>query len=682
MIPSVRHLALSLALVGLPSLGWADTRRFALIAGANDGGADRITLRYAVSDATAFGAVLEDLGGVPRSNQTLLIEPDRAVLQDAIHNLAETVKVAEERGMRTEVVFYYSGHSNEDGLLLGDTQYDYPALKEDLESIGADVRIAVLDSCASGALVRTKGGVARPAFLEDRSNDVEGTAYLMSSSADEAAQESDAVGASFFTHYLVSGLRGGADLSQDGRVTLDEAYRYATAETLKRTERTSLGAQHATYSYKLGGHGDFVFTDLSATTSSLVLDEGTRGRFFVRDDEGNLIAEVEKNDGRSVELALRPGTYTVVLDRESKQFDGVFDIGEAEHLMIGDIEFLEFQGEVATARGGQAVAAAPPDAPVAGEDSEAIAPLAPVSPGAMDPVDTGVRMSLGVARAASTGFELGVVGAIATDVAGTQIGTAFNKADSVEGMQVSLAYNQAAVLHGMQIAMGVNVVSGVSTGWQSAMFLNVASGELTGFQSAFVNVGERVRGIQTGFVNQAREAHGIQIGLVNAGGDGSGVQFGLVNVAGDYKGAAFGLVTVHKKGYNHVFVNSGTIDPFLVSASWGSQYVYTNVQLGMQFKSGGNPSLAVGIGGHLPIRKFYVDGDIGGGYRFGGSAEGPVVRFRVQPGFAFGQHFAIQTGIIVEAQSALGLLGPDPTPEVVTIDEVGRTVGWTVGLRF
>ena len=38
-------------------------RRFALIAGANHGGGDRVTLRYAVSDAEAMRRVLRGIAG-------------------------------------------------------------------------------------------------------------------------------------------------------------------------------------------------------------------------------------------------------------------------------------------------------------------------------------------------------------------------------------------------------------------------------------------------------------------------------------------------------------------------------------------------------------------------------------------------------------------------------------------
>ena len=107
---------------------------------------------------------------------------------------------------RTEVLRRLLGHADEQGLLLGDDRYSYRTLRDRLDQIPADVRIAVLDACASGAFTRIKGGKARPAFLVDASANMRGHAFLTSSAATEAAQESDRIRASYFTHYLVSGV--------------------------------------------------------------------------------------------------------------------------------------------------------------------------------------------------------------------------------------------------------------------------------------------------------------------------------------------------------------------------------------------------------------------------------------------------------------------------------------------
>ena len=51
-------------------------RRFALVAGSNDGGAGRVRLRYAATDAQAMARVLRELGGVRDEDLVLLVDPD------------------------------------------------------------------------------------------------------------------------------------------------------------------------------------------------------------------------------------------------------------------------------------------------------------------------------------------------------------------------------------------------------------------------------------------------------------------------------------------------------------------------------------------------------------------------------------------------------------------------------
>jgi hypothetical protein len=86
------------------------------------------------------------------------------------------------------------------------------------------VRIAVLDACSSGAFTRLKAARARQPFMIDESSNMRGHAFLTSSAESEARRRNPiASAASYFTHYLVSGFRGAADTSGDGKVTLSEA---------------------------------------------------------------------------------------------------------------------------------------------------------------------------------------------------------------------------------------------------------------------------------------------------------------------------------------------------------------------------------------------------------------------------------------------------------------------------
>ncbi|NVB83086.1 MAG: caspase family protein, partial [Kofleriaceae bacterium] len=243
-------------------------RRYALVIGSNTGGGTaRDKLRYAGHDAAAIADVLRQLGGVGKPDLAMLEEPDTRALDDAFDGLSKRVRDERKKGQRVELVVYYSGHADETGILLGGKRYDYARLRQRIRAVPADVHIAIVDSCASGSFTRTKGGVKVAPFLQDSSNQVEGFAFLSSSSEDEDAQESDRIGASFFTYFFVAALRGAADRNRDGKITLTEAYQFSYEQTLGRTQNTSHGPQHPAYDMHLSGTGDVVITDLRATES-------------------------------------------------------------------------------------------------------------------------------------------------------------------------------------------------------------------------------------------------------------------------------------------------------------------------------------------------------------------------------------------------------------------------------
>jgi hypothetical protein len=296
----------------------APTRRFAVVAGASLGGEGRTPLRYATSDARDVARVLRRLGGVALDDLTVVEEPDADRLRRALRAVGAATDRARKAGSRIELFVYYSGHSDEEGLLLASSRLSYAELRRELDGVPADVRVAILDSCSSGAITRAKGGVHRPPFLLDAASRVSGHAFLTSSAADEAAQESDRLRASFFTHALLTGLRGAADASADGVVTLNEAYQFAFRETLARTETSRAGPQHATYDIGLVGSGDVVMTDLRRADGILVIPEGVDGRVFVRNAGGALVAELRKAPGARIELALEEGRYEVRVVREAR----------------------------------------------------------------------------------------------------------------------------------------------------------------------------------------------------------------------------------------------------------------------------------------------------------------------------------------------------------------------------
>ncbi len=323
-------------------------QRWVLAVGANDGGAKRETLQYAVSDAQNFVQVMETMGGVDAG--VLLSDPGIEHLEEALHALHNRVASAE--AARREVIIYYSGHADEHGLRLGESLFSYARLRGAMDRMEAEVHIAILDACASGAITRLKGGRRQKAFMVDASSDMRGYAFLTSSSEDEAAQESDAIGASFFSHYLVSGLRGAADVTGDGRVTLNEAYHFAFQNTLEGTERTQGGAQHPAYDIKMTGTGDVVMTDVRQTSAGLILSEALQGRFFIRNANRQLIAELFKPAGRRVELGLEPGKYRVHMARQIQSATASVELEIGQREVLDEAHFEIIARESTTMRGG------------------------------------------------------------------------------------------------------------------------------------------------------------------------------------------------------------------------------------------------------------------------------------------------------------------------------------------
>ena len=327
-------------------------RRIALVVGANRGAADRIPLRYAVADAQRFAEVVSTMGGVLPADRIDLHDPDRKALLAALERTGARAAAAKATASRVEVIFYFSGHADDQGLMLGRETVPYRELRAAVSSMGADVGITILDACASGAITRLKGGKTHPAFLSGAGSEIQGYAFLTSSSENETAQESERLRGSFFTHALVSGLRGAADVTGDGRVTLNEAYQFAFHETLVQTAPTEGGTQHPSYDIRMAGTGEVVMTDVRQTSSSLVLGEELEGRFLVLSDKSRLVAELFKPAGRRVELGLDAGAYEVFFEQEKRRLTSRIVLAEGTHQELRREQLKEAPRTATRNRGG------------------------------------------------------------------------------------------------------------------------------------------------------------------------------------------------------------------------------------------------------------------------------------------------------------------------------------------
>lgn len=345
MRSALRH-APALCLIGAGLGIWtpalAVTRRMAVVIGNNVGGPTDKPLHYAEEDATKVADVLAQLGDVQAEDLFVLKGRGRDDLKRVIEGVAQRATGYRENPEdRTVLVFFYSGHSDGEALELGSDRIPYGELRAWLAATRTDVRIVIVDGCKSGALVQRKGGTRGPPFeirLTDQL-DAAGEAMLTSSAADELALESHEIRGSFFTHHLVSGLRGAADANGDGRITLSEAYQYAFDHTLVATALTG-SRQHPGYDYRLAGKGELVLTEVTQPSASVELPEGFERALIVLIRRDQVLAELGSGAARRVALA--PGEYAVRLWKGTQAYASRVTLaaGEAKRVSWSDLRTI------------------------------------------------------------------------------------------------------------------------------------------------------------------------------------------------------------------------------------------------------------------------------------------------------------------------------------------------------
>ena len=605
----------------------ARINRYVIAVSANYGGEGRPVLRYAESDAKSFAKVLGEMGGVQPGNVVLVKEPGVASLQKQLDGLDNKIAQGKNTAGRNEVLFYYSGHADEKGLRLGKEVYSWKELRKRIDALSADVKIAVIDACGSGAITRLKGGVAVPAFMVDQSSDMKGYAFITSSTQDESSQESDKLKGSFFTHSLVSGLRGAGDLSGDGKVTLSEAYQFAFNETLQKTEKTMGGAQHPSRDMNLAGTGDVVMTELRSTRAGLELDEDVDGRLFIRDANGELVAELYKKAGRAMSLGFPAGKYTVRLERPAEFSEAVITLQNNRREKLSHRQFAAVSAEKTVLRGeiGGDRNCAPGDSIACSLDSLDHYGKYRVTFNAVDSdKDPRKGLQLGFFVAKTEDYMLGTQLSLIANIAqkemhGLQVTDIYNGVNAhFEGVQLSGAINYAESFDGAQIASAVNIAGKKSSGAQISGAVNFAGDSVAGAQispafnyagqadvqvTAAMNIagesGAQVSSVMniakkadvqvtaamniagesdvqvTAAMNIAGKVNGAQVSVMNIAGHAEGPQVGIINICGHCESTPIGLINIVGNGVWSVTSSLNEMGALGISLHLGTAYLYT-----------------------------------------------------------------------------------------------------------
>lgn len=309
-------LLFSFLLLAAPNVAHTQTQRYAVIVGNNSGGKLEVPLKYAQRDAKKMYNILTELGRFEKENTYLLLEQQATSVWQALKKIQTKAQASHKRGQKTLLLIYYSGHAQTDAIEMNGSTLKFKSLRKFLEQSNIHIRLAFIDSCHSGKLITPKGMRKGKPFQIRLNDEISSSGYaiISSSSQNELSQESKELRGAFFTHHLVSALRGEGDASRDNKVTLQEAYKYAYAKTLAQTVGKIGASQHPMYHFQLKGQGEIILTHMNKKHTYIEIPFVEPGRILLLDGLGEeVLAEATADRSHNIRFSVPSGMYIVYI---------------------------------------------------------------------------------------------------------------------------------------------------------------------------------------------------------------------------------------------------------------------------------------------------------------------------------------------------------------------------------
>ncbi|MCI0610439.1 MAG: caspase family protein [Anaerolineae bacterium] len=202
-------------------------------------------------DAKEFGRVLDSPEICAFDDVVVLINENSSKVGEAIDYFLSNRKPDDllvlyfsGHGVRDEYGSLYLAVKNTNRARLRSTAIKSDFIREAMDQSRSRRQVLILDCCNSGAF--TQGTKAATGVSLGTASAFEagyGRIILTASDSTQYAWEGDKVigetDNSLFTHFLIEGLEGEADLDGDGRITVDELYDYAYEKVKLATPKQS-----------------------------------------------------------------------------------------------------------------------------------------------------------------------------------------------------------------------------------------------------------------------------------------------------------------------------------------------------------------------------------------------------------------------------------------------------------
>lgn len=188
-------------------------------------------LRYTDDDAYQVYAFLKSPeGGALSDKQVRLLIDEDATRGNVMTAMRSVFLRADENDV---ILFYFSGHGLPGAFLPVDydgynNKLEHKEIKEILAVSKAKHKLVLADACHSGSIFDTRKPLSSilKRYYEAFENTRGGTALMMSSKGEEYSLEDGGLRSGIFSHFLVRGLKGEADVDGNKIVTVKELFGY------------------------------------------------------------------------------------------------------------------------------------------------------------------------------------------------------------------------------------------------------------------------------------------------------------------------------------------------------------------------------------------------------------------------------------------------------------------------
>lgn len=342
-------LGLAVGLASPPA--FAATALFSLAIGYNGipseaRGSDTSVLSFADDDAMAVHDLVRNIARkslvltlADRSTQARYPEsgktrpPSIAELRRALAELGTDIEHATRSGDEVAVWFFYSGHGWLDNngranLTLADGSLSQDMLySEVLPALPGRTFHLMIDACHAEALIRSRDVVAETvevsavevaaASLRSRLANLSNVGVMMASASNTQAHEWDDYQTGVFTHQLLSGLRGGADINSDGQIEYSEIAAFLAAAnrgvTDPRARLTTL-----VVAPKLYPRTAIVNLHDARNVARLQGRPHHLGRFQIDDERGNRLFDMRAESGFFIDVVVPIGEPIMLSNQDGE----------------------------------------------------------------------------------------------------------------------------------------------------------------------------------------------------------------------------------------------------------------------------------------------------------------------------------------------------------------------------